>query len=94
MTRYPEIKKQNLRMFILVIVGIALTLILMSLPLYTFDIGVYTKKSANTFVSDEKYATLNRTHDKVIAYCDRNRMTLQDFYLQALNDNDILSKCV
>ena len=55
MKRYPEIKKQNVRMFILLIVGLILTLILMSLPLYSFDVGVYTKKSANTFVGDEKY---------------------------------------
>ena len=67
MTRYPEIKKQNLRMFLLVIVGIALTLILMSLPLYTFDIGVYTKKSANTFVGDEKYAAARAEAEAVAA---------------------------
>ena len=37
-------------MLILFLAGLILTLILMSLPLYSFDIGVYTKKSANTFV--------------------------------------------
>ena len=42
-------------MLILFLAGLILTLILMSLPLYSFDIGVYTKKSANTFVGDEKY---------------------------------------
>ena len=55
MKRYPEIKKQNLRMAALLILGLVLTLVLMSLPLYTFEIGVYTKKSPNTFVGDEKY---------------------------------------
>ena len=54
--RYPEIRKQNRRMFLLIIIGLILSLILMSLPLYTFEAGVYTKKSANTFVGDEKYA--------------------------------------
>ncbi len=54
--RYPEIRKQNRRMFILLIIGLILTLVLMSLPLYSFEAGIYTKKSANTFVGDEKYA--------------------------------------
>ena len=55
MKRYPEIKKQNLRNAALLLLGLILTLVLMSLPLYTFEIGVYTKKSPNTFVGDEKY---------------------------------------
>ena len=53
--RYPEVRRQNRRMLLLLILGLVLTLILMSLPLYSFDVGVYTKKSANTFVGDEKY---------------------------------------
>ena len=53
--RYPEIRKQNRRMFLLLIAGLILTLVLMSLPLYSFEAGIYTKKSANTFVGDEKY---------------------------------------
>ena len=55
MNRFPEIRKQNSRMLILLILGLALTLVLMSLPLYSFEVGVYTKKSPNTFVGDEKY---------------------------------------
>ena len=53
--RYPEIRQQNRRMLLLLLAGLVLTLILMSLPLYSFDVGVYTKKSGNTFVGDEKY---------------------------------------
>ena len=53
--RYPEVRQKNRRMLLLLIVGLALTLILMSLPLYSFDVGVFTKKSGNTFVGDEKY---------------------------------------
>ena len=53
--RYPEVRQQNRRMLLLLIIGLVLTLILMSLPLYSFDVGVYSKKSANTFVGDEKY---------------------------------------
>ena len=53
--RYPEVKQQNRRMLLLLITGLVLTLVLMSLPLYSFDVGVYTRKSANTFVGDDKY---------------------------------------
>ena len=56
--RYPEVKQQNRRMLLIMFIGLALTLILMSLPLYSFDVGVYSKKSSNTFVGDEKYQTV------------------------------------
>ncbi len=53
--RDPALKKTN-RLFLLVLMlGLALALILMSLPLYSFNAAVYTKKSPNTFVGDEKY---------------------------------------
>ena len=53
--RYPEVRRQNRNMLLLLMIGLALTLILMSLPIYSFDVGVYSKKSGNTFVGDEKY---------------------------------------
>ena len=53
--RYPEVRQLNRRMLLLLLAGLVLTLILMSLPLYSFDVGVFTKKSGNTFVGDEKY---------------------------------------
>ncbi len=53
--RYPEVRQQNRKMLLLLITGLVLTLTLMSLPLCSFDVGVYTKKSGNTFVGDEKY---------------------------------------
>ena len=51
----PEMKKQTLRALILLLAGLLLTAVLMSLPLFSFDASVYTKKSSNTFVGDEKY---------------------------------------
>ena len=50
-----NIRKQNLCSFLLLTAGIVLALLLMQLPLYSFRAGVYTKKSSNTFVGDEKY---------------------------------------
>lgn len=53
----PELRTQNRRALALMLLGLVLALILMSLPLYRFNAAVYTKKSSNTFVGDEKYQT-------------------------------------
>ena len=53
--RHPDFASSNRRAILLMIIGLVLALILMSLPLYSFNISVYTKKSPNTFVGDEKY---------------------------------------
>ena len=47
--------KKNRISFVLLILGLALACMVMALPLYTFQANVYTKKSSNTFVGDEKY---------------------------------------
>ena len=51
----PELKKKNRLFLIFLLVGFALTIAVASLPLYTFQVGIYQKKSPNTFVGDEKY---------------------------------------
>ena len=52
---FPELRAQNRRLLLLLFIGLAAVLILMSLPLYTFTASVYTKKSGNTFYGDERY---------------------------------------
>ena len=47
--------KSNRLSLIILVLGLILACILCSLPLYTFTAAVYTKKSSNTFVGDEKY---------------------------------------
>ena len=47
------------------ILGIVLSLILFSMPLYSFNACVYTKKSPNTFVGDEKYRTVRAEVEQV-----------------------------
>ncbi len=53
--RDPDVLRSNRRALCLVILGIVLSMILLSMPLYSFNANVYTKKSPNTFVGDEKY---------------------------------------
>ncbi len=55
MTASPERRAQNRRALLLLLVGLLLSAIVCSLPLYSFTANVYTKKSGNTFVGDEKY---------------------------------------
>ena len=53
--KLPEIKRQNRVALMLMLIALVLALVLMSLPLFRFNAAVYTKKSSNTFVGDEKY---------------------------------------
>ena len=53
----------------LFLAGLILTLVLCSLPLYTFEARVYTKKSSNTFKWDEKYqAALKEVEEAAAEY--------------------------
>lgn len=62
-----EIQKQNRIAFILLLVGLALALVVMSLPMYSFQATVYTKKSSNTTVGDEKYNEVRAEVEEVAA---------------------------
>ena len=63
--RNPDLIGSNRRALLLVILGIVLSLILFSMPLYSFNACVYTKKSPNTFVGDEKYRTVRAEVEQV-----------------------------
>lgn len=52
------IMKKNRTALALIILAAVLIGILLSFPSYQFDAGIYTKKSSNTFVGDEKYNTV------------------------------------
>ena len=55
----PEVlKKQNRTALLLMVTAVLLVAILLSLPAYVFRAGVYTKKSSNTVVGDEKYLSV------------------------------------
>ena len=50
-----DYRKMNRASLLLILTGLALACALLAAPLYTIRSGIYTKKSANTFVGDEKY---------------------------------------
>ena len=50
-----DIARKNRLSLIFLLAGVILSCLLMSLPLYRFSANVYSKKSSNTVVGDEKY---------------------------------------
>ncbi len=63
----PEsIAKKNRAALALLLVAFVLAGILLSLPTYTFTSSLYTKKSANTFVGDEKYQEVRTEVEQVL----------------------------
>lgn len=50
-----NMKKQNQTALLMMIAALVLIAILFSLPAYSFKSSIYTKKSGNTFVGDERY---------------------------------------
>ena len=64
----PEIAyRGNRRALWLCIVAVVLIVVLCSLPVYQFNTNLYTKKSGNTFVGDEKYTAAHAEVDAVAA---------------------------
>ncbi len=63
------VKKNNLRALYLILASLVLVIVLFSLPIYQFSTDVYTKKSGNTFVGDERYVTARAEVDEAaVAY--------------------------
>lgn len=60
-----SIAKKNKTALALLLVAVILAGILMSIPTYHFDSSVYTKKSSNTFVGDEKYVEARAEVDAI-----------------------------
>lgn len=57
------LRKRNTRALALCLVAMALVLALFTLPVTTFDTTLYTKKSGNTFVGDERYTAARAEAD-------------------------------
>lgn len=62
-----RMKKRNLRLVCLCLAAFAILMVFLSLPVYTFDTSLYTKKSGNTFVGDERYVAARAEADAAAA---------------------------
>ena len=86
----PEIiQKHNLRALVLGAVAVVLAAVLLSLPIYQFETTLFTKKSGNTFVGDERYTKARAEVDAVAAeYAanpDMGQMTVNEDVIQRQN---------
>ncbi len=54
----PSKRRSNALYLSVLILAAVITVLLLSVPMYTFSTDVYTKKSGNTFVGDEKYLSV------------------------------------
>ena len=88
--------KQNRITLALLLLAIVLAGVLMSLPLYSFDASIYTKKSANTFVGDEKYvavlAEVNAVADEYRA--NGMEVTLKEEVTERTNSKGVTTSLV
>ena len=65
MNEPKAIAKKNRTALVLMLLALVLTAAVLSLPAYQFTSSMYTKKSANTFVGDEKYTEVRAEVDAV-----------------------------
>ena len=66
------------RKYLLIYVcGLLCACVLMSLPLYRFNASVYTKKSSNTFVGDEKYTEVRAEVEEQARQFEEQGMKVQ-----------------
>ena len=68
-----RIKKRNVRALCLCLAALALLLALFTLPAYTFETTLFTKKSGNTFVGDERYTAARAEVDAQAAAFAENK---------------------
>ena len=60
------VRKKNSLCIAFLILLMLLSLLFLSLPVYRFDMNVYTKRSSNTFVGDERYAAARQEVDTLV----------------------------
>jgi multiple sugar transport system permease protein len=59
------IRKRNLRALVAAFAALAVAAVLLSLPIYRFATELYTQKSPNTFIGDEKYLAARAEIDAI-----------------------------
>ena len=85
----PELRAQNRRALVFLLLGLALAAVLASLPLFHFSAVVYTKKSPNTFVGDATYQSVKA---EVEALAESYREQGLEVSLRQLQGRDHLAR--
>ena len=77
--------KKTRRILALCVAAILLVFAVLSFPLVKFETTVFTKRSANTFVGDEKYLEAKAEVDAVCAQYDAGSVTVDESVTERKN---------
>ena len=70
-------RRKNLAALAVCAAALILTLVIVSLPVYTLEVNLLTKKSGNTFVGDERYLAAKETVEAAVAEYEAQGLTVQ-----------------
>ena len=72
-----SVRRKNLMALAVCAAALILTLVIVSLPVYTLEVNLLTKKSGNTFVGDERYLAAKETVDAAVAEYEAQGLTVE-----------------
>ncbi len=84
--------KKNVSVLCLCLLCVAIIFATMALPLVTFNTDVYTKRSANTFVGDEKYTEVKAEVEAVAAQYEG--ATIEETVTERVNSKGVTTSMV
>ena len=86
--------KKTRRVLAMCIVAVLLVFAVLSLPLVTFETTLFTKRSANTFVGDEKYLEAKAEVEAVCAKYDSDKLTVDESVTERTNSKGATTSMV
>ena len=86
--------KKTRRVLALCVAAILLVFAVLSFPLVKFETTVFTKRSANTFVGDEKYLEAKAEVDAVCAQYDAGSVTVDESVTERTNSKGVTTSMV
>lgn len=86
--------KKTRRVLAMCIAAILLVFAVMFLPLVKFETTVFTKRSANTFVGDEKYLEAKAEVEAVCAKYDSDKLTVDESVTERTNSKGVTTSMV
>ena len=86
--------KKTRRVLAMCIAAILLAFAVLFLPLVKFETTVFTKRSANTFVGDEKYLEAKAEVEAVCAKYDSDKLTVDESVTERTNSKGVTTSMV
>ena len=86
--------KKTRRVLAMCIAAILLVFAVMFIPLVKFETTVFTKRSANTFVGDEKYLEAKAEVEAICAKYDSDKLTVDESVTERTNSKGVTTSMV